>query len=99
MSVQQGEIMATETKLARIEVRATQAQRELIVRAVEAEGSDLTSFVLGYAVEAALRVLADRHSFVLDDDASREWERINNEPPQYVEGLRELLMRPSPFTA
>lgn len=91
--------MATQTKHARIEVRATQAQRDLIDRAVEAEGTDLTSFVLGYAIQAAERVLADREVFVLSEEAQIEWERINNEPPQHVEGLRELLLRPSPFTA
>lgn len=91
--------MATQTKQARIEMRATQAQRDLIASAAKELGTDFTSFVLGYAVEAAKQVLADRNTFVLDADAQREWERINNEPPQHVEGLRELLMRPSPFTA
>lgn len=91
--------MATTTKQARIEMRATHDERDLIARAVESQGTDFTSFVLGYALEAARRVLADRDAFVLNETAQVEWERINSEPSQPVEGLRELLMRPSPFTA
>ena len=89
--------MASHTRSARIEVRATAAERELLDRAVAETGSDLTSFVLGYAVQAARRVLADRSEFVLSGESAREWERLNSESPREIAGLREFMSRPSPF--
>jgi uncharacterized protein (DUF1778 family) len=72
-------------------------ERELIDRAVEATGTDVTSFVVSHITEVARRILADRDRFVLSADAMAEWERINQEPPREIEGLRELMERPSPF--
>lgn len=84
-------------KSARIEVRATPEDRALIDRAVVASDSDLTDFVVGNLRVAAQRVLADRDTFTLDDDARREWDRVNDRPSRTLAGLRELMARPSPF--
>jgi uncharacterized protein (DUF1778 family) len=67
----------TRRRSRRLELRTTPDERDLIDRAVASAGSDLTDFVVGSAVEAARRVLADRVRFELDDRALAEWEAIN----------------------
>lgn len=81
----------------RIEVRATTEDRALIDRAVAALNTDLTSFVTSTLTVAANRVLADRTDFVLDVATLAAWEAINDRAPRDVDGLRQLMERPSPF--
>jgi uncharacterized protein (DUF1778 family) len=81
----------------RLELRTTPEERELIERAAEVSGSDLTEFVLAHASDAARRVLADRDHFSLDADALAVWEAINARRARDLPGLRELMSRPSPF--
>lgn len=81
----------------RLEVRTTPDERELIERAVQARGGDLTEFVVGTAVEEARRVLADRDAFVLDEDQHAAWEALNSRPARELTSVRALLERPSPF--
>jgi uncharacterized protein (DUF1778 family) len=91
--------MAAPTRIRdrRLEIRTTAEERELIDRAAEASGTDLTSFVLDNLTDAARRTLADRDRFALDDDAADEWERINRRSRKELAGLRRLMARPSPF--
>jgi len=84
-------------KTSRIELRATEDDRDLLDRAAAALGTDRSSFLLAQGRLAAQRVLADREQFVLDTDAQQEWERINNRPARSLPGLARLLERPSPF--
>jgi uncharacterized protein (DUF1778 family) len=88
----------TRTRDRRLEVRTTAEERELIDRAAEASGTDLTSFVIEHLTDAARHVLADRDRFVLDADAAAEWDRINRRPAKELAGLKRLLQRSSPFT-
>jgi len=82
---------------ARIEVRTTTEDRELIDRAVAASETDLTQFVVSNLTVAARRVLADRTDFSLDSGSLRAWEEINRRPARDLAGLRDLMDRPSPF--
>ncbi len=84
-------------KTSRIELRATEDDRDLLDRAAAALGTDRSSFLLAQGHLAAQRVLADRQHFLLDTDAQQEWERINNRPARSLPGLARLLERPSPF--
>jgi uncharacterized protein (DUF1778 family) len=84
-------------KTSRIELRATEADRDLLDRAAAAAGTDRSSFLLAQGRLAAQRVLADREHFVLDADGQQEWERINRRPARTLPGLVRLLERPSPF--
>ena len=84
-------------KTSRIELRATENDRDLLDRAAAALGTDRSSFLLSQGRLAAQRVLADREQFVLDADAQQEWERINSRPARSLPGLARLLERPSPF--
>jgi uncharacterized protein (DUF1778 family) len=88
----------TRTRDRRLEVRTTAEERELIDRAAEASGTDLTSFVIEHLTDAARQVLADRDRFTLDVHTAAEWDRINRRPAKELAGLRRLMQRPSPFT-
>ena len=71
-------------KTSRIELRATEDDRDLLDRAAAALGTDRSSFLLAQGRLAAQRVLADR-------------ELINGRPARSLPGLARLLERPSPF--
>lgn len=80
-----------------MELRTTDEERALIDRAVAAEGTDLTEFVVHNALVAARRVLADRADFVIDDVAVAAWDAANSRRARDLPGLRRLMQRPSPF--
>ena len=84
-------------KTSRIELRASEDDRNLLDRAAAALGTDRSSFLLAQGRLAAQRVLADREQFVLNPEAQQEWERINNRPARSLPGLTRLLERTSPF--
>lgn len=84
-------------KTSRIELRASEDDRDLLDRAAAALGTDRSSFLLTQGRLAAQRVLADRKQFVLDADGQQEWERINSRPARSLPGLARLIQRPSPF--
>ena len=86
------------TRDKRLEIRTTAEERELIDRAADTEGTDLTSFVVAHLTDAARQVLADRDHFILSPKAADEWDKINRRPAKELAGLRKLMQRPSPFT-
>lgn len=88
----------TRRRSRRMDLRTTPEERELIDRAVEATGGDLTEFVVSHTVLAAQRVLADRGRFELDATSLAAWEEINARPTRDLPGLRSLMQRPSPFS-
>lgn len=81
----------------RLDLRTTPEEREVIDRAATVAGAGLTEFVVGSAVAAAQRVLADRVEFELDPIAAEAWEAMNSRPARDLPGLRRLMDRPSPF--
>lgn len=87
----------TRLRSERLEVRTTREDRALIDRAVAAQGSDLTEFVISNLTVAARRVLADRTDFRLDAEGAQAWEAINRRQARDLPGLRRLMERPSPF--
>ena len=84
-------------KTSRIELRASEGDRELLDRAAAAIGTDRSSFLLNQGRLAAQRVLANREQVVLDQRGLEEWERINNRPARELPGLIRLLQRLTPF--
>ncbi|MFN5219683.1 MAG: DUF1778 domain-containing protein, partial [Cyanobacteriota bacterium] len=64
-------------KTSRIELRATEDDRDLLDRTATALGTDRSTVLLAQGRLAAQRVLADRQHFLLDEGAQQEWERIN----------------------
>jgi uncharacterized protein (DUF1778 family) len=92
--------MATRTRIRdrRLEVRTTAEERDLIDRAVNTAGTDLTSFVVVHVLDAARQVLADRDRFTLSAEAADEWDKINRREAKELAGLRILMQRQSPFS-
>ena len=86
------------TRDKRLEVRTTAEERDLIDRAANATGTDLTSFVVTHLTDAARQVLANRDRFELSPATASEWDKINRTPAKELAGLRRLMQRPSPFT-
>ena len=84
-------------KTSRIQLRATEDDRNLLYQAATALCTDRSSFLLAQGRLAAQRVLADRQHVPLDEGAQQEWERINSRPARSLPGLMRLLERPSPF--
>lgn len=91
-------MIETRRRSRRMDLRTTPEERDLIDRAVQASGTDLTEFVVSNTVTAARRVLADRDRFELDKDALAAWEKINARRARDLPGLRRLMRRPSPFS-
>lgn len=87
----------TRRRSRRMDLRTTPEERDLIDRAVEVAGGDLTEFVVSNTLLAARRVLADRQRFELDAQAVEAWEKVNTRPARDLPGLRRLMRRPSPF--
>lgn len=72
------------TREARINVRASARQEQIIKAAAAATDKTVTEFVLGTAVPHAEKVLADRRYFLVDDE---QWAALD-----------ELMSRPVPAT-
>ena len=85
------------TRDKRLEVRTTQEERDLINRAVEEVGTDLTTFAVANLVDASRQVLADRDHFALSIEVASQWDQMNELPARELSGLRRLMNRPSPF--
>ena len=81
----------------RLEVRTTPEDRTLIDRAVAAEGTDLTAFVVSSVTTAARRVLADRSAFIMTPEVAKVWEATNKRQARDLPGLRKLMKRAAPF--
>jgi uncharacterized protein (DUF1778 family) len=80
----------------RIEIRVTEDERALEEAAASAHGETLSEFVRGAARREAEQVLAERTSYVVDDDAAERFLTALEAPGARVErGLRRLLERPS----
>ena len=74
--------MVGTTRSARVELRMTPEEKELLAAAAAREHLDVTSFVLRRVLPAAEEVLAERHRIVLSErDARRVLEYLDNPPP------------------
>lgn len=87
-------LMAARTR--RIEIRVTEHERALEEAAASAQGETLSEFVRRVVRQEAEQVLAERTSYVVDDDAAERFLAALERPGAGVErGLRRLLERPS----
>lgn len=89
--------MATPLKDKRIEVRVTSAQKDAIAAAAAIEGRSITDFTTAAATERAADVISRERNVRVDAAAFTAFEAILERPAQSVDGLRELLNRPSIF--
>jgi uncharacterized protein (DUF1778 family) len=85
----------SQRKSERLGLRASEAQRALLVAASQVEGTTVSDFVLRHATRAAEDVLADRRVFMASAEA---WDRFSDaldRPATEVRGLDELINTPT----
>jgi len=86
--------MASRTR--RIEIRVTEDERALEEAAASTQGETLSEFVRRAALREAERVLVERTSYSIDNDAAERFLVALDRPGADVErGLRRLIERPS----
>lgn len=84
---------------ARINVRASARQEQIIKAAAAASDKTVTEFVLGTAVAHAEKLLADRRFFLADDEQWAALEMLLAEPVPPTPKLAALLSAPDFFAA
>jgi uncharacterized protein (DUF1778 family) len=86
-------------KSERLHLRVDAAQKALLEAASQAAGTNVSTFVLRVATEAAADVLADRRMFVLDQQAWQVFDDVLARPARDIAGLKELLSTPTVLDA
>lgn len=87
--------MATtsETRSERVDLRMTPAAKRTLMQAATTENKTLTEFLLDRGLHAAFETLADRRTFVLDDNRWQVFVAELDRPPADNPKLRQLLHR------
>ena len=85
----------SEAKSARINLRLSPEALETVRAAASVQQQDLTSFVLGAAMERARAVLAEDWILRLTPHELNQLERALDSDPQVVPQLRALIRRSS----
>ena len=89
---------ARSAREARINLRASSRQEQLIRAAASASDKTVTDFVLDTAVVQAEKVLADRRYFLLSDEQYDAFEALLAAPVPATPKLDALLAARSPFS-
>ena len=82
---------------ARLNLRTTSQQQQLIRSAAAAVDKSVTDFVLQSATTNAERVLADRRWFLLSDEAWDDFQELLDAPVARTPKLAALLSEPTVF--
>ncbi len=90
-------VAAGHAKDARLNLRTSARQDELIRHAAQAVDKSVTEFVLDSATIAAEQVLADRRWFLLDERAWSEFQALLERPAVDKPRLREFMAQPDVF--
>lgn len=85
------------TRTASINIRAKQAQRDLIDKAASALHKNRSDFMLEVACREAENVLLDQRLFHLDDKAFADFQTTLDAPVTDNPALRELLTSKAPW--
>ncbi|MDR1449374.1 MAG: DUF1778 domain-containing protein [Propionibacteriaceae bacterium] len=90
--------MHAQNKDARLDLRMTSAQRDLIGRAADLSGSTVTGYAVTRLVEEARKEIEQSKRIALDAD---EWDAFTAiiDSPADDSAWRGLLDRPAPWTA
>lgn len=81
----------TPSESARINLRTSPEAKALIERAAAIMGSTVSSFMLQNAYEAARRIVADKDTLMLSQQAFESFVATCENPPEPTEALRELM--------
>ena len=84
---------APEPRSERVDLRMTPSAKQTLMQAANASNKTLTEFLLDSGLHAAYDTLADRRTFVLDEQRWREFTAALDAPPEDNPRLRALLRR------
>ena len=87
----------TDTKMTRLNIRATRHQKEVISRAARVAHTSVSEFVLHRAYEDAQEVLAEQSHFRLSAKQWRQFCEALDAPPKDLPTLRRPLKEPGVF--
>lgn len=79
---------------ARMELKTTSEMKELLAQAAALDGLDLTSFVLGPAIEKARRVLSEHASISLVKQGQLALVQLLHAQPQPTRAMKDLMALP-----
>jgi len=81
-------------KPARMEFKTSFDAKELLNRAAALDGMDLTSFVLGPAIEKARQVIADHALITLSTSGQATLAQLLANPPKPTAAMNDLMNLP-----
>lgn len=81
----------------KVQLRMRPIQKDVIARAAELKQTNLTSFMVEHAFQAAQQILADQAHFYLSPEKWDEFCAVLDAPPRELPELRKLLTEPSVF--
>lgn len=84
---------APETRSERVDLRMTPSAKQTLLQAASASNKTLTEFLLDSGLHAAYDTLADRRTFVLDQQHWDAFMTALDAPPADNPRLRALLRR------
>jgi uncharacterized protein (DUF1778 family) len=80
-------------KTARIEIRLTEEEKDIIMRAAKALGQDISSFFLGQMLPKAKETIMFDEAWMKNEESVADLIRIITAEPKEVPKLRELLTK------
>jgi len=89
--------MATNTRSARLGLRATPEQEAILRRAAEVAHKSMTDFILDSACQAAEQTLLDQRLFLVPGNQSQAMLDMLDRPARDNRGLQDLFARPAPW--
>jgi uncharacterized protein (DUF1778 family) len=82
-------------KRARMELKTTHAAKDLLSLAAAVDGTDLTAFVLGSAMDKARKVLSEYATITLNREGQLALAHLLSTPVQPTDAMRELMSLPN----
>lgn len=79
---------------ARMELKTTSEMKDMLAQAAALDGLDLTSFVLGPAIEKARRVLSEHASITLTKQGQMALVQLVQAQPQPTRAMKDLMVLP-----
>ena len=81
-------------KRARMELKTTDAAKELLSLAAALDGTDLTAFILNTAVEKARKVVSEHSAIALTREGQEVLARLLQSPSKPTKAMHELMSLP-----
>jgi len=88
---------ASASKPSRLNIRVSEHEKDILMRAASALNTSVSSFVVQRAYAEAQVILAEQTQFRLSDKKWREFNRALDAPPKDIRALRELLTQRGVF--